>query len=268
MNWLEAIILGIVQGITEFLPISSSAHLIIIQELFGLEIEGLAFEVFLHLASLLAVIIYFYKDLVTLFKEFFQYIGTRHPQYKTSFFFSLYLVLATLITAILGVPLESFMGNSLKSMTTIAISLVVTGILLMVIERGIRYGNRQDKDLNVLDAIIMGLGQTFAVIPGISRSGSTLVIALWRGMDKPTAVRFSFLLSIPVILGSTILMLPDMNAAHFQTSLGALAASFISSFVFAVISIKWLINFLNRGKLTYFAYYCFFIGGITFLFLR
>lgn len=268
MNWFEALILGIVQGITEFLPISSSAHLIIVQELFGLQIPGLAFEVFLHFASLLAVVYFFREDLVKIIREFFQYIVTRRDQYKTSFWFSIYIVTATLITGILGVILEKQMAEAIKSMTTISISLFVTGVFLILIERVIKYGNRSADQMTFMDAFWVGIGQTVAVIPGISRAGSTLVAALWVGLDKATAVRFSFLLSIPVILGSTVLMFPDMRMADFQTGFFELLIAFIASFIFALIGIKWLIEFLNRSKLIYFAYYCFAVSGLVFFFLR
>ena len=156
----------------------------------------------------------------------------------------------------------------MKSMTIIAISLFFTGVFLILIERVIAYGNRKEQDLNLFDSIWMGLGQTLAVIPGLSRSGTTLMVALWLGLDKPTAVRFSFLLSIPVILGSTVLMLPDMTVEQFHTGTLEMAISFVASFIFAVIGIKWLIDFLNRGKLIYFAYYCFILSGFVFVFLR
>ncbi|OEH86611.1 undecaprenyl-diphosphatase UppP [Desulfuribacillus stibiiarsenatis] len=268
MNWIEAVILGIVQGITEFLPISSSAHLVIAQDMFGLSVPGLAFEVFLHIGSLLAVMIYFRKDIIRLLSEFFQFIRTRDCRYQASFMFSIYIIIATFLTGVLGIILEKQMGDALKSMTTVSVSLFMTGAFLVLIERVIKYGNRKEGNMNFYDAFWVGLAQTVAIIPGISRSGSTLVAALWCGLEKETAVRFSFLLSIPVTLGSIVLMLPDMSSENFNAGLFELTAAFVASFVFAIIGIKWLIAFLQRSKLIYFAYYCFLASGFVFFFLR
>ena len=268
MNWLEAFFLGLIQGITEFLPISSSAHLIIAQELLGLSFPGLAFEVFLHFASLLAVLIYFRKDIIEIITGFTQYIITRQQKYLGHYKFGIYMVVATIITGGLGVVMESFLGDTLKSMTTISIALFMTGVFLFLIERVIKYGRRKEAQMTLGDAVWIGLAQTLAVIPGISRAGSSLVAALWCGLDKETAVRFSFLLSVPVILGSTVLMLQDMNMDYLHTGALELTMSFISSFVFALVGIKWLITFLKQSKLIYFSYYCFFLSGLIFFFLR
>lgn len=268
MNWWEALFLGAVQGITEFLPVSSSAHLVVAQELIGLSFEGLAFEVFLHFASLLAVLIFFREDVYKIVVGFAQYMLTRQPVYKNSFKFGVYLIVATLITGVLGVLLEDLIGESLKSMTTIAVALFLTGVFLYLIERVKKYGHRRAEQMTIKDAIWVGLGQTISVIPGISRAGSTLVVALWCGLEKETAVRFSFLLSIPVILGSTVLMFPEMSTGQFHTGTTELILSFIASFIFAMIGIKWLIEFLKRSKLIYFTYYCFFMSAVVFIFLR
>lgn len=268
LSLLEAFILGMVQGITEFLPISSTAHLVIVQRLFNLDIPGLAFEVFLHLASLLAVMIFYWRDLVKLIKEFFLYIVRRQPDHRTSFFFSIYILIATAITGVLGVIIEKKFNTDIKSMTVIAIALAVTGIALVLIEKVVAYGNRKDSEMTWLDAVIIGLGQTLAVLPGISRSGSTLVVALWRGLDKEVAVRYTFLLSIPVILGSGLLMVPNLATTGLDISIPSLLVSFVVSFVFALLGIKWLIEFLNRSKLIYFAYYCFGLSALVLIFLR
>jgi undecaprenyl-diphosphatase len=268
LNLLEAFFLGLIQGITEFLPISSSAHLVIAQQLMGLNMPGLAFEVFLHFASLLAVLIYFRRDIVEIVTGFFKYLSSRQEQHRGSFLFTVYLLLATAITGVLGVLLEDLLADKLKSMTTIAISLFATGVFLFLIERVRRYGSRTAEQMTVLDALWIGLGQTVAVIPGISRAGSTLVVALWCGLEKETAVRFSFLLSVPVILGSTVLMAPDFDMIRLQTGIPELLISFAASFVFALIGIKWLITFLQHSKLIYFTYYCFFMSGFVFFFLR
>ncbi|MGF7185638.1 undecaprenyl-diphosphatase [Desulfitispora alkaliphila] len=267
MTILEALILGLVQGLTEFLPISSSAHLVLTEKLLGLDFPGLAFEVFLHSASLLAVIIFFWKDIVSIVVSFFSYIIKRNHSDLAEFRFGVLLLIATLITGVLGLLLEDFMGDALRSSKVIAFSLFATGIFLILVERLQGYGLRREGDMTIKDAIIVGLAQTLAVIPGISRSGSTLVAALWTGLAKETAIRYSFILSIPVILGSTVLMLPELGLGFFTSQPLALTVSFLASFISALLGIKWLIYFVNKSKLAYFAGYVFFIGILTLIYM-
>ncbi len=258
MSLWEAILFGIVQGLTEFLPISSTAHIVITQHLLGIQFPGLAFEVFLHLASVLAVIYYFRRELIELIAGFLRYMVKRNPEDKPLFLFGCYIVVATLITGVLGYALQKGMGDSLKAPLVISISLALTGTFLILIERVKVLGNRKVEDMTWLDSIIVGLGQTIAVLPGISRSGATLITALWCGLERETAVRFSFLLAIPVILGSSVLMLDAVNVETVKDiGILPLILAFLSSLVFSVVGIIWLIAFLKRSRLIYFALYCF-----------
>ncbi|QZT32920.1 undecaprenyl-diphosphatase [Caldalkalibacillus thermarum TA2.A1] len=268
MSILEALILGVVQGITEFLPISSTAHIVIASLLLNLRFPGLVMEIFLHLASVLAVIIYFRHDLAQIIKGFFAYIRYRNPHDKVSFIFSLYIILATIITGVLGVVLTDFIDESLKTPPVIAFSLVVTGSLLIFIERFHRFGDKNEATMGLKDTFIVALGQTLAVIPGISRSGSTLVAALWTGLNRETAVRFSFLLAIPVILGSTVLMVKDLEPGLVaEIGLFPLFIAFVASFIFSIIGIIWLIDFLEKSRLIYFAVYCYVLAAFVYFFL-
>ncbi|EGL82358.1 Undecaprenyl-diphosphatase [Caldalkalibacillus thermarum TA2.A1] len=268
MSILEALILGVVQGITEFLPISSTAHIVIASLLLNLRFPGLVMEIFLHLASVLAVIIYFRHDLAQIIKGFFAYIRYRNPHDKVSFIFSLYIILATIITGVLGVVLTDFIDESLKTPPVIAFSLVVTGSLLIFIERFHRFGDKNEATMGLKDTFIVALGQTLAVIPGISRSGSTLVAALWTGLNRETAVRFSFLLAIPVILGSTVLMVKDLEPGLVaEIGLFPLFIAFVASFIFSIIGIIWLIDFLKKSRLIYFAVYCYVLAAFVYFFL-
>ncbi|ERN54510.1 undecaprenyl-diphosphatase UppP [Alkalihalophilus marmarensis] len=259
MSIIEAIIFGIVQGITEFLPISSTAHIIITQMVFNYSFPGFGFEIFLHLASILAVVIYFRKDIVEVIIGFFSFFGNRSKENRVHFLFGLYIIVATGITGVLGVLLEDSIGSVLKTPPFIALALATTGIFLIIIERFVKHGNRTEKDMTFVDAIIVGLGQTLAVIPGISRSGATLITGLFAGLNKETAVRYSFLLSIPVILGSTVLAIGDFTDGTLvaETGVLALVVAFIATFIFSWLGIVWLIEFLKRSKLIYFAIYCF-----------
>lgn len=269
MSIVEAIIFGIVQGITEFLPISSTAHIIITQNILGTPFPGLTFEIFLHLASILAVIIYFRKDLLQVIVGFFSYFKTRSEQNRVHFFFAIYIVVATIITGGLGILLKDFVGDVMKTAPFIAGALIVTGLGLVFIERVHQYGIRTVKDMTFLDAIIVGLGQTIAILPGISRSGSTLIAALLIGLDRDTAVRYSFLLVIPVILGSTVLAVGDVSKDVFAAiGTPALIVSFVTTFIFSWLGIIWLIDFLKRSKLIYFAVYCFVAAVFVYLFIE
>lgn len=259
MSILEALIFGIVQGITEFLPISSTAHIVITQILLGYTFPGLGFEIFLHLASILAVVIYFRADLLTIIKGFFGYITSRSAEHRTSFYFALYIIVATFITGVLGLVLENVIRDVFKTPPFIATALAVTGLFLIIIERFARLGNRTEKEMTFVDAVIVGLGQTISVMPGVSRSGATLITALFIGLNKDTAVRYSFLLSIPVILGSSVLAIGDFIEGSLIAEIGVapLVIAFLATFVFSWLGIVWLIDFLKKSKLIYFALYCF-----------
>ncbi|WP_209125385.1 undecaprenyl-diphosphate phosphatase [Alkalihalobacillus sp. BA299] len=270
MHWFEALLLGIIQGISEFLPISSSAHLVIAEKLLGIRMStgSLTFEVLLHAASLLAVICFFWRDLLVILRDFFHYLFTKDKEAKANYRFAWLIVGATIITMGVGKGIEGVIGNNLTNSSTIGASLIVTGIFLILMEHGINIGKRTVKDMTWKDCVIIGFGQALAVIPGISRAGSTLIVSLWCGLDKKTAVRYSFLLSIPVITGITILKIPEITTNTFSGVGFELFIACITSFIFAIIGIQWLIQMLNQAKLTYFAIYCIGLGTITWIFLN
>lgn len=265
LTLFEAIVFGIIQGITEFLPVSSTAHIVITQLIFGYTFPGLAFEIYLHLASVLAVMLYFWKDLWNVIQGFFGFVFKRSSKDRVQFYFGLYILIATALTGILGKLLQDALGAGLKSPAMIAGSLTVTGFALIFIDRFHTVGSKDERSMTFIDAIIVGLGQTLAVIPGISRSGSTLVVGLLTGLNRETAVRYSFLLAIPVILGSTVLAYGDFSAATFSY-IGPLnlVVSFIITFIFSILGIIWLIEFLKKSKLIYFAIYCFILAILVF----
>lgn len=268
MSIIEAIIFGIVQGITEFLPISSTAHIVITELIMGYHFPGLAFEVFLHLASVLAVCLYFRNDLLRVVAGFLSYPFNMTRQNKIQFYFGCYILVATLITGLFGFLFKDYIGESMKTPGFISLALMVTGTFLIIIERLHTYGKRELERMNLLDAVIVGLGQSLAILPGISRSGSTLVVALWRGLSRDTAVSYSFLLAIPVILGSSVLMLDEINHDVWsEIGISALITSFVFTFIFSWIGIVWLIEFLKKSRLVYFAGYCFTLALLVYLFV-
>lgn len=269
MTLFEALILGIVQGITEFLPISSTAHIVIVQLLMDIQFQGYVLEIFLHLASVLAVIIYFRQDLLQIISGSVAYFKSKSEENRIKFRYALYLILATLITGLLGIFLKDLVDDSLKSPIIISISLVVTGLFLILIERYRQIGNRDESSMTIVDTVIIALVQTLAVLPGISRSGSTLIAGLWVGLSREAAVRFSFLLAIPIILGSTVLMINELNMDTIQqTGFLPIVVAFVSTFIFSIIGIIWLIDLLKKSKLIYFAIYCFLLALFVFIYLQ
>ena len=268
MTYIEAIIFGVVQGITEALPISSTAHIVITELILGYHFPGLAFEIFLHQASALAVILYYRRDLAQVISGFLSYLRDKNHMNRIQFFFGLYIIVATVITGGLGVLLKGLVVDTMKTPAFISGALIVTGFFLVFIERFHKYGSRTEKNMTFFDAIVVGLAQTIAVLPGISRSGATLVSALWLGLSRETAVRYSFLLVIPVILGSSVLILNDTSADIWaEIGVGPMIVSFITTYIFSVIGIVWLIDFLRKSKLVYFAAYCFIVAILVYLFL-
>jgi undecaprenyl-diphosphatase len=269
MSLIEALILGFVQGITEFLPISSTAHIVITSYLLDLSFDGLTFEIFLHLASALAVIIYFRKDLMRVIVGFFAYFKHKTEDNRVQFRFGTYIIIATIVTGVLGVLFKDLISDSIKTPPVIAGSLFVTGLFLIFIERVHKLGNKDESTMTWRDTFVVAIGQTLAVLPGISRSGATLVASLLSGLNRETAVRFSFLLAIPAILGSTILELNNFSVHLVQEAgAGPLIVAFIASFLFSIIGIIWLIDFLKKSKLIYFAIYCIALAVFVLIFFE
>jgi len=257
MSLLDAFIIGLVQGITEFIPVSSTAHIVIVAYLLDIETPGLSFEIFLHVASLLAIVLYFRKDLIELLKGTVRSLSPqRTSEDVAALRFVIYLGIATVITGVLGLLLIKSLGDEIKSPLVVGSALLLTAIFLFLVEWVQNVGSRNEASLGVLDAILVGLAQTIAVVPGLSRSGTTLIASLALRMNRPTAVRFAFLLAIPVLAGTSLLALKDMTTGELA-SLGypALAFSFIVAFFGSWISIAWLIRLLQQKRLYWFSIY-------------
>jgi undecaprenyl-diphosphatase len=266
--WLliQYLVLGIVQGVTEPIPISSSGHVVIFQELFGIVAEGLSFAILVNFGSLIAVMVIYRKDIMRLIYNGLLYLIKREESAKEDFQFIIFLVIATVPTGILGLLFEDVVSSNLSGVTTVGVTLLITGIALWII-RNLR-GRKHDGDLTIKDAVIVGLAQSVALIPGVSRSGATIVAAMLLGMKQETALRFSFLLYIPVSLGITVLSVSDIiNDPNFDTLMIPYAIAFLASIIASFFALKWFINIMKRGNLKYFAYYCFIVGFLVILFL-
>ncbi len=260
-------IMGVIQGFTEPIPISSSGHVLIVKHLFGIEIEGLSFEVFVNFASLLAVLLIYKKDIVQLAGGVLRYVRTRDADSRKEFHFFLYLILATIPAGIIGVLFNDVISESLSGIYVIGITLIVTSVALWAI-RNLR-GRKQDADLTVRDAIIVGLAQAVALIPGISRSGATIVAAMGLGMKQDTALKFSFFLYIPISLGSMVLEAPTL-AEDLRVNTNLIVPyllAFVGSLVASYYSLRWFMGIMARGNLKYFAVYCLIAGLAVILFL-
>ncbi|MCT2535637.1 undecaprenyl-diphosphate phosphatase [Aquibacillus koreensis] len=263
---IKYIFFGFVQGFTEPIPISSSGHLVIVQNLFDLKMDNLSFEILVNFGSLIAVLIIYRKDLLRLIQNGVSYITTKKPEAKDDFNFIFYLIVATVPAGVIGVLFEEQIGEIFDTNKIIGITLIVTGIALWII-RNLR-GSKNDGALTLKDAVIVGLAQSVALIPGISRSGSTIVAAMLLGMKQETALRFSFLLFIPVSLGTLVLKVGDIvSDPDFNTMWIPYALAFITSIIATYYSLRWFMNIMARGNLKYFAFYCFIVGALAYLLL-
>lgn len=259
-------LLGLLQGFTEPIPISSSGHLMIAQHLFDLHIDGLSFAVFVNFASLLAVLLIYKEDIRRLAVNGWKYLKDRSPEAKTDFLFIMYLILATIPAGFIGVLLNDYISELLDGVKVIGVTLLVTGIALWLI-RNLR-GRKQDADLTWKDALIVGLAQAVALIPGISRSGATIVAAMGIGMKQETALRFSFFLYIPISIGGMILEGGELLADPLLDQLIlAYIAAFVLSLIASYYSLKWFMGVMARGNLKVFSIYCFAAGTAVLLFL-
>lgn len=259
MGVSKAILLGLLQGLTEFLPVSSSGHLVIAQYFLGLTLPGVTFEVLVHFGTLLSVIWVFRKDLY--------YLITRFLYDAEQKKLLLLLIIGTIPTGLMGLFFSSFFLKIFDSPLFAGLMLLITGFIVIAIQK-IKIKNREIKDMNPWDAVLIGVFQGIAIIPGISRSGSTIMGALWRGLKREVAIRYSFLLALPAIAGasfSEVLNLFESGGLGNGFLPHYFLAAFIA-FLSGIFAINVFIKLLIRGKFYYIAYYCWLIGLLTIIF--
>ncbi len=251
MTIFRAIILGIIQGIAEFLPISSSAHLIIFPYLFGWEESGLAFDVALHFGTMMAVILIFFKDWWNLFVGAIKDVKEKKKTTNGKMFW--YLIIATIPAALAGVLLDNVIESVIRNKVwIIALALAIMGVLIYV---GDKWASKHYKketefeDITLKQALIVGISQAFAVIPGFSRSGTTILAGRLQGISKEAITKFTFLLSVPVICGATILKVGDLALTK------EVIVGIITSFATGVIAIKFLLRYIKKHDFSIFAFY-------------
>lgn len=261
---IKMIIIGLVQGFTEPIPVSSSGHVMIASEILGLGEQGFTFAILTNTASLLAILFVYRKDIIRLATNTIQYLKTKDSRFKSDFRFVCFIIIGTLPAGILGVLLNDYIAENV-SMTTIAFMLFITGIALWLIRN--MKGKKDESDLTVKDALIVGFGQAVALTPGISRSGATIISAIAVGMKQETALRFSFMLYIPVSLGGLVLGFTDfLDEPNKDSLIIPYAAAFFATLCMTYFALKWFMGIMKHGKLVYFTYYCFIVGTLLLIF--
>lgn len=258
MSLIEAIILGIVQGLTEFLPVSSSGHIELVKAIFGTELEeGLLFTIVLHFATALSTLVVFRKEIIQLFKGIFSKEFNQDKRY------ALWIVASMIPAALVGFVLDDFIEGFFKGrIAFVGVMLLVTGVLLYLSDR---VKHNVNKEMSLKSAVVMGLVQAIAILPGISRSGSTIVTGVFMGVDRAKAARFSFIMVLPLIVGAMLKKVLDASDAGVDLTegFGVLAAGFLMAFVSGLLAIRWMIKLVERSQLTWFAIYCFVVGAVA-----
>lgn len=263
MDLIEIVVLAVLQGLTEFLPISSSAHLILPSRLFGWEDQGLAFDVAVHVGTLAAVIVYFRKDILQILRGWLTTGFTRHPDEHGRL--AWYVALATIPAGLAGLLFNDLIEEHLRSTAVIAATTIGFGILLGISDR-VRHGQVSLAGITLTMALVIGVAQMFALVPGTSRSGITITAALFLGLQRVDAARFSFLLSIPLILAAGGLKSLELAQAVGPVDWQALILGVVISAVSAWICIYYFLAFINRIGMMPFVVYRLLLGGLLFAF--
>ena len=259
MDYLDSLILGVIQGFTEFLPVSSSGHLELGKSLLGdnsLPKESMIFTVVLHFATALSTIVVFRKDIIEIIKELLKFELNSNTQLVFKIIIS--MIPASLVGVFFETELESLFSNNI---VLVGAMLMVTGLLLILADRA----HNTSKNISVKTAFTVGVAQAIALIPGISRSGATISTAVLLGIDKTKAARFSFLMVIPLIFGKIFKDIFSGELNYESTQITSLAIGFIAAFVSGLLACTWMIRLVKNSQLKYFAYYCAVIGIIAIL---
>lgn len=254
MDWLEALVLGLIQGLTEFLPVSSSGHLEIIKVLFGdnsLPKESLTYTVILHFATALSTIVIFRKELLEIIKGLFQF--KNNDEFK----FSLKIIISMIPAAIIGLLFEEELESMFAGkIMFVGFMLLVTAGLLMLADKA----KNTNKNVSFLNSLIIGVSQAIAMLPGISRSGATISTSVLLGVDRERAARFSFLMVVPLILGKVAKDILGGNIVIENSQISSYSIGFFAAFFSGLLACTWMISLVKRSKLSYFAIYCAIIG--------
>ena len=251
MSIVESIILGAIQGLTEFLPVSSSGHLVLAQKLLGVTLPGVSFEVIVHLGTLLSVIVYFRHRVWRLLQSIYR------PELQVERRMLLMLVVGTIPAGLAGFLFNDFFELLFSSPAVTSAMLIVTGFILL----SSKLAGGRKRPLGIPAAVVIGLAQTLAIVPGISRSGSTITAGMLFGLSSEEAAEFSFLLALPVIAGAAVLKISDLMAIGVSDLSGYFVGA-LTSFLFGLLAVYLVLSLIRRGRFEFFAYYCFAAGGV------
>jgi undecaprenyl-diphosphatase len=271
LSWLESAALGILQGLTEFLPISSSGHLVLGENLLKVKFDDISFEVFLHFGTFLSVVIVFRRTIWGMIKAVVGKAktvfisGYNQTDLSENWHLFLLILLGSVPAGILGILFEEYVEKSFSSPFFVSIMLLITGFVLFLT----RFSKKMEGRMKSSDALLIGIAQALAMLPGISRSGFTISTGIFRGIQREKAAEFSFLLSLPAILGATLLKLKDvLNASNPSFNWWVYLIGMVCAFLFGYLAIKFLLNVIKKGKFEFFGYYCFLIGFLSLIFFK
>jgi len=262
MELIKSIILGLVQGLSEFLPISSSGHLVIFSEILNFQEEGIAFEVFVHFGTLFSILLAFRKELSQMIIALYliPLKKSDDPELKEYFQWDLYVIISSIPIGIIGLAFKDQIEAAFSNVVLVYSMLAITGLIMTITPKLKSRGT----PLKISNTFVIGLAQAFAILPGISRSGSTIFTGMAFGIEREKVARFSFIMSIPAVSGAVLLKTLDLLETGIDNS-GMLnyAAGTIVAFVSGYFAIIWLLDIVKKGKLQWFGYYCFTVSAIA-----
>ncbi len=268
MELLKAVFLGVVQGATEFLPVSSSGHLVLGSHILGFKEQGIVFDVMLHLGTLVSVIIVFRKELLAMIYAPFQLIrGNNSESVRNSFYWDIYVIIATIPAVIIGLGFKDDLEQTFTSVTVVCLMLIVTGTMMIIS----KYLPDRGRRVTSGRSLLIGCAQAGAILPGLSRSGSTIFVGMLLGVNRETAARFSFIMSLPAILGAAVLNLKEvmMSPPAGSTLVNFMAGTFMAA-VTGYFAIILLLDVIKKNRLPWFGYYCLAVAfvGLTVIYLN
>ena len=270
MDIIQALILGIVQGLTEFLPVSSSAHLVFVPYIIGTT-SSLAYDTLLHIGTLIAVVAYFWNDIINMIKSFFSSLldiprgqfrkGLQEDQFKKLAWF---VIIGSIPAGLAGILFKDSFEGLFSNIIAVGFFLIITGFLLWGSEMMSRKISDKTslKEMSLKNSILVGIAQAFAIAPGISRSGATISAGLFLGIERELAARYSFLLSIPAILGAALVQAKDITSIMDISSTAAIAG-FIAAIISGYLAVRFMLKLIKEKNLLPFAYYCWIIGPLA-----
>ena len=257
MGILEAILIGVIQGLTEFLPVSSSGHIELFKEILKTTIEGednVMFTVVLHAATALSTIVVFRKEILQIFKGLFQFT------WNDEFRFSVKIIISMFPAAIVGIVFKEEIDDFFTGeIMLVGLMLLITGAVLFLADKA----KNTTKDVGIIESIIIGVSQAVAILPGISRSGATIGTSVLLGIDRTKAAKFSFLMVVPLIFGKMAKLILDGEISFQSNDILAYGAGFLAAFVVGLLACTWMIALVKKSQLKYFSFYCFIVGTIA-----